>query len=152
VIHADHDDRASTSKKPAAEALRFLDAVLPPTLGVTLSAKQLESFAVKLLRTHLMDVLGAALTANDPTAELPALADAARRIVAVAPSAASILSRREGRIVRELLGVADVHRLAADHAVLTDYRRPSNLLPASARYLLHREAMPRFLAAVAFTP
>ena len=35
-------------------------------------------------------------------------------------------------------------------AVRYDYRRPSNILPASTRRLLHREAPPRFLAATAF--
>ena len=152
VIHTESDDRTSTSPKPAAESLAFLDAVLGPAFVSSLTPAQRESFAIKLLRTHVMDVLGASLRAGARQADLTALADGVRRIVALAPTARGVLSRRESRIVTELEGEADSSRLATEHAILTDFRRLGNLLPASSRKLLHREAPLRFLAAIAFTP
>jgi Glycosyl transferase family 2 len=150
LIHQDVPaDRTSTSVKPASESLLFLDAVLAPDFVSTLTFAQRESFAVKLLRTHVMDILGASLGAGMLRADLTSLSDAVRRILDLSPTAAGILSRRESRITTYLLGDADATLLAAELAVLTDYRRPANLLPASKRRLLHREAMPRFLAAFA---
>lgn len=151
VIHSDHDDRTSTSPKPAAESLLFLDAVLAPEFVSRLSAAQREAFAVKLLRTHVMDVLSAALRSGAQQTDLAALGEGVRRILDLAPTASGILSRRESRIVHDLLGSPDPARLAVEHAVHTDYRRPSNLVPASLGQLLHREAPLRFLAATAFT-
>lgn len=150
LIHQDDDaGRTSTAPKPAAESLLFLDAVLASAFTSTLTPAQRESFAIKLLRTHVMDILGATLRAGAPSADLAALTVAVRRILALAPTATGILSRREARIVTELHGVAPSERLAADYAVLTDYRRPANLLPASPSRVLHREAPLRFLAAIA---
>ena len=151
VIHVDSADRTSTSTKPAAESLRFLDAVLSPAFASTLDAAQRESFAVKLLRTHIMDILAASLRAGGSAADLAALGDGVQRILALAPSAYDIVSRREARILRELMTTADPIRLATQHAIHLDYRRPSNLVPASWRRLLHREAPVRFLAAIALT-
>ena len=152
VIHTDNDDRTSTSTKPAAESLLFLDAVLAPAFASRLSAAQRESFAVKLLRTHVLDVLALALAAGSNPTDFAAIGDAVRRILEFAPSAMGIVSRRESGILRELLGAADSGRLAAEHAARFDYRRPSNLMPASLGKMLHREAPLRFLAAIALTP
>lgn len=150
LIHQDDvTNRASSSVKPAAESLLFLDAVLAPEFVSTLTASQRESFAVKLLRTHVMDILGAALNSGAARADLYALSSGVRRICDLAPTAPGILSRRESRIVGELLGAGDSERLAVEHAVLTDYRHPANLLPASGRRILHREGPLRFLAAIA---
>lgn len=150
LIHQDEPaGRTSTDAKPAAESLLFLDEVLAPDFVATLSAAQRESFAVKLMRTHVMDILGTSLAAGAPAADLEALGDAVRRIVRVAPSVSGLLSRRHARIATELMGEAKPARLAAELAVATDYRRPSSVLPASPLRLLHREATPRLLAAIA---
>lgn len=150
LIHEDDPaTRTSSAPKPAAESLGFLDAVLAPAFTAALDPAQRESFAIKLLRTHVMDILGASLRAGTPTGDLEALSAGVRRIVALAPSAVGVLSRREARIVTMLRDAPDAARLAADHARLTDYRRPANLLPASGGRLLHREAPLRFLAAYA---
>ena len=151
LIHQDDPtNRVSSSAKPAAESLLFLDAVLAREFVSTLTPVQRESFAVKLLRTHVMDILGTSLRAGASPADLAALSVGVGRIFALAPTVEGILSRREARILSELLGPADPGRLAAEHAILTDYRRPANLLSASSGRLLHREAPPRFLAAIAF--
>jgi len=149
INHDDPESRTSTVEKPAAESLSYLDAVLAPEHISTLTPAQRESFAVKMLRTDVMDILAASLRVGAPPADLAALSDGVRRILAAAPTAAGIVSRREARILSELLGPADPGRLAAEHAVRYDYRRPSNVLPASNLRLLHREAPPRFLAAIA---
>ncbi|MCB2413613.1 glycosyltransferase family 2 protein [Demequina sp. TTPB684] len=150
LIHQDDPaGRTSASPKPAAESLGFLDAVLAQEFIASLTQAQKESFAVKLLRTHVMDILGASLRAGAPMEDRAVLAIATRRILDFAPIATGILSRREARIVEGLLNTADPDLLSADLAVLTDYRRPSNLFPASIRQLMHREATPRFLASIA---
>lgn len=151
VIHSESDDRTSMSPKPAAESLLFLDAVLAPEFSATLTPAQREAFGVKLLRTHILDILRASLGAGAARADIEALSEAVRRILAMAPTAKGIVSRREARILGELLGPGDPERLSADLAIHTDYRRPANLLPASMSRLLHREAPLRFLAGVAFT-
>ena len=150
LIHQDDPaGRTSTAAKPAAESLLYLGAVLAPGFLSSLTSVQRESFAVKMLRTDVMDILGASLQVGAPAADLVALSDGVRRILEAAPTAAGMVSRREARILSELLGPADPGRLAAEHAVRYDYRRPSNVLPASKRRFLHREAPPRFLAATA---
>jgi hypothetical protein len=150
LINQDDADRTSTSTKPATESLGFLVAVLAPEFTSTLTAAQRESFAVKVLRTHVMDILGASLRAGAPAEDLAALAAAVRQVLALAPSAAGIVSLRESRIVAELQHGADPERLAAEHRVLTDFKRVSNLVPASLLRVLHREAPLRFLGATAF--
>nr|MDQ2697787.1 glycosyltransferase family 2 protein [Actinomycetota bacterium] len=150
LINSDDTDRTSTSTKPAAESLRFLDAVLAPEFTGTLTPAQRESFAVKLLRTHIMDILGASLRAGGSAADVAALGDAVGRILGLAPSAASIVSLGEARVLAALRDGADAERLTAQRRVLTDFRRLPNVVPASAGRLLHREAPLRFLAATAF--
>lgn len=151
VIHLDSDDRTSASPKPAAESLLFLDAVLDRGFVSGLTPAQRESFAIKLLRTHIMDILAASLREGAPPADLAALSEGVHRILDLAPTAAGIMSRRESRILNELQGEADPNRLAAEHRILTDYRRPANLFSASPSKVLHREAPLRLLAAIALT-
>lgn len=151
LIHeGDPESRTSSSVKPAEDSLMFLDAVLDPEFVSKLTPEQREAFAVKLLRTHIMDILGASLAAGTPTADLAALSEGVQRIVAIAPKATSIMSLRESRILSELGSDANLELLSSEYRILTDYRRLSNLLPASLRNVFHREAMPRFLAAIAF--
>jgi hypothetical protein len=150
LIHQDNaSDSASRGEKPASASLGFLDAVLAPQFFSTLTPTQRESFAIKLLRTHIMDILSASLSGEAPSADLADLSGAVQRIVDLAPTATLIMSRREVRIIRELVGARHVATLTAELAVLTDYRRPANLIPASPWHILHREAMPRFLTAIA---
>lgn len=150
LIHEDDAaNRTSSAPKPAAESLAFLDAVLAPAFLATLTGAQRESFAVKLLRTHVMDILSASIRHGAPTADLAALAASVARISDVAPTSLGILSRRESRIVLGIVDGADPAVLARELAVVNDYRRPANLLAASTRRLFHREAPPRLLAAFA---
>lgn len=150
VIHTDRGDRTSARAKPAAESLAFLDDVLGEGFLSRLSAEQRESFAVKLLRTHIMDVLSASIAMHATERDMPALSQAVQRITDVAPTAMAILSRREARIVRALLGGRYLDWLAHELLVVTDYRRPSNLIPASLPRLFHREAPLRLLIGFAF--
>lgn len=154
LIHEDSPgQRVSTAPKPAAESLRFLDAVLDPTFTARLTEPQHEAFAVKLLRTHIMDVLGAALEGGASRDDLDALREASSRILQLAPRAISLLSRRDASILRGLREGRDPQRLAAEYAIRTDYRHPArvfgNAVASSPFRLMHREAPPRFLAATA---
>lgn len=147
LVHADGcDTRASTSRKPAAESLRFLDTVLGPGVQRKLNATQRESLAVKLLRTHVMDVLGASLRSEKLADDAAALRLAVEAVLTTAPRAANIMSRTEVAVLREICGEARPAVLAGLHRRVTDFTHPSSILPASGRYLLHREAMPRLLA------
>lgn len=150
LIHTEgENERTSATPKPAAESLLFLDAVLDPEFIASLSPAQREAFAIKLLRTHVMDIVALALASEQRDQDLSDLAAGARRIADLAPSALSVLSRREYRIIAEVLGGRDPDVLAQEQALLYDFTRPANLLPRSWGRLLHREAPVRFLAATA---
>lgn len=155
LIHEDApEQRVSSTVKPAAESLMFLDAVLDPDFTRPLNSAQREAFAVKLLRTHIMDILGASLVAGSWQADVDALQDAVVRILELAPSAIHIVSRRDARILHGIRLGGDRDALAREYAAHADYRRLSrvlgNALPSSPLRILHREAPPRYLAAIAF--
>lgn len=151
-IHEDSGERTSAAPKPASEALAFLDHALAPEFICGLSVSQREAFAIKLLRTHVMDVLRTAIDAGDDT-DIEVTAAAVRRICDMAPRSLGILSRRDASILAELLRSSpDVSKLDAALAIRTDYRRPSNLLTGSASRILHREAPLRFLTATLLAP
>lgn len=150
LIHQDDDEgRTSTTPKPAAESFLFLDAVLDEAFTSTLSPAQRESFAIKLLRTSVMDVLAGSIANGALDADLTALRESTRRIVALAPSAPAVLSRREARIVENLSTTPDAATLTRERAALLDFRNLDNLLPASLSKTLHREAPLRYLAGYA---
>lgn len=153
VIHEDQEERTSVVAKPAAESLSFLDAILDGPWAQSLDAAARESIGVKLLRTHVMDILGTALAGSSRRGEdFAALTSATTRISAFAPRAAQILGARDARIVRALIdGSIDAEMLSADLAARTDYRRPSNVVPGSPRHLFNREAPLRFLVGTAFS-
>lgn len=150
VIHADADNRASTSTKPAAESLRFLDAIISGPLRDTLTARQKESLTVKILRTHVIDVLRACLRDGLSEPDLVALSDSVQRLNEFSPGAMRVLSRRESRVIGALANTPELDRLEAELERLYDFWRPSNLMSASMNVSLHREAPLRLLAAFAF--
>ncbi len=151
LIHVDDaQGRTSAAPKPAAETFRFLDAVLAPEFVNTLSAGQCKSFGVKLLRSTVMDVLFGALDADSLDQDRAALRDAVLRILTMAPTAIHVVSRRDSRILRHLVDSSQGLDLAAESRRRTQFWRPTNLMPARLRYVLHREAPLRFLAALAF--
>lgn len=152
-IHLDGDERASAMPRPAVESLAFLDTALCESWLMTLTRDQRSAFAVKILRTHVMDVLSVALDQRPDPANLRVIADAVRRIDAIAPGARSNLSRHDVHILDSLAKPApDVVALRAAVSVRTDYQRISNLFPADVRRVFSREAPFRFLTAVAFSP
>lgn len=150
LIHQDDPEgRTSVAHKPAEESLRFLDAVLAPEFVARLTVAQRESFGVKILRTTVLDVLGAALDAETLERDRAALANAVQRVLNVAPTAINIVSARDSRLLRSLADPGEGFDLASERMYRTQFWRPANVFPASARYLLHREAPLRFLAAFA---
>jgi len=152
--HQDATDRISMSARPVAEEFAFLDAAIDPGWIASLTRAQRVGVAVKMIRTHLMAGLSSRLMSGEITApDRNALAEIARRLVAVAPEALEIISRRDARILQMIVGGApNQDTLRAELAIRTDYRRADNLLSASLLRLLHREAPVRFLTALALTP
>ncbi len=151
IIHSDSDERASVTSKPASESLAFVDAILKDPLFEALTTTQRESLAVKFLRTHVMEILAGALHAGTYAEDREAIADAVARLFNASPIASKILSRRESHILRGVGKGVDSAVLQTEIGVVTDFRRPASVLPASLSKVLHREAMPRFLVATAFT-
>jgi len=153
VIHEDLDDRTSASAKSVEEDFRFLDTILAPGWG-GLTPRQREAVGTKLLRTHVLEAMSSRYLGSEPVPpqEGAALALVIRRILAFAPHCAAPLSRRDGRLLAAVLaGDPDPARLRDDLLARMDYRRPGSVLPASPARLLHREAPPRFLAALALS-
>ena len=151
LIHEDFGDRASVSAKTVAEDFGFLDTILAPDFAPA-DPRARESIAIKQLRTHLMEALVARLIGTRRLAddERLALARVVDRIHEFSPTAASVLSVRDRRIITwARAGLVDDEARLADLAARKDYRRPQNLLSASPRLMLHREAPLRFLAATA---
>jgi hypothetical protein len=154
VIDEEDPGRTSIAPKPAAESLGFLDDLLDEAWVSTLRESQRESLGVKLLRTHVMDVLAQALSRAEVSRDdLEALRMGVRRIFGFAPGASASLSRRDAALVENLASDdANPQLLASELAIRTDFRRPSNLLPASPANWFRRDAPLRFLAAIALTP
>lgn len=152
VIHADQPERASVSPKSAAVSLEFLDAIAGDGAAAWLTEAQREALAIKILRTHVMDVLAASLKAGNYPGDKGALGEAVQRLTTMAPRAMSIMSRQEVRVLRALRDGTDQVVLKRELARATDFHRPASVMSSSLRHILHREAMPRFLAAVALTP
>jgi hypothetical protein len=151
LIHFDGGERTSTVHKSAQESLLFLDALLEGPLWRALGSRERESFAVKLLRTHVIDILANAL-GGASRADLTALRDAIGRVEVAAPTALDVLSRRDARILRHLSAPQlDLDWLRHEMAIRTDFRRPANLISSRPASLFHREAPPRFLGATALS-
>jgi hypothetical protein len=152
LIHEDFDDRASVVPKSVEEDFAFLETILAPGWG-DLSARAREAIGVKLLRTHVMEALVFRFLSDHPVIpeEQRALAGTVNRILDFAPTSATVVSRRDRRILASVLdGVPSEPRLRADLAVRANYLRPDNLMSASLARVLHREAPLRFLGALVF--
>ncbi|MBK0417685.1 hypothetical protein JD276_01360 [Leucobacter sp. CSA1] len=151
VVGSDAADRVTMSLPPIAEEMRHVEAVWGEACQSRLTDAQRQALATKYLRIH---IFGAAYYRGAEGAWLPgdreALARAASRVLEAAPAAAEPLSRAD----RDLLdAILDLSVPDAEVGALAESRRrfgrPNTLIPRSARYLLHREAPPRFMAASA---
>lgn len=149
--HQDATDRISVSSKSVADDFRFLDAAVPPEWVATLTTAQRQGIAAKFVRTHFIEALRRRFLdgAEPDLGEREALAAVAHRIVELAPELQGIVSVLDRRL---LDAVRDPGSNASAIVTLLQQRlellRPVNLLSASPRYLLHREAPLRFIAAV----
>lgn len=147
VLHDEAGDRISAAPRPAAESLRFLDAALDADVMDRLNAAQRLAFAVKVLRTHVMDILAASLRNGLPDADRAALVVAVDRIVELAPTSRHVLSRRDDLLLRMLASGASPSAIAAEHSRRQQWTSPATVLPARMSRVLHREAPLRFLVA-----
>jgi glycosyltransferase involved in cell wall biosynthesis len=150
VIGGESGDRTSVVPKPAEESLAFLDAVLGEPFLETLTPDQRAAFAVKLLRTHIVDVTIASMVRDDRDGVL-AVGAAVKRILEAAPTATKSLSLVEHAIVDGLAAGADPRVLMAAMTMRSQFWRPSVLMTKRLRDTLRRDAPLRLLAATAFT-
>ncbi len=158
LIHSDATDRTTFTRRSVAHDFTFLDEAIDPAWVSTLPPSSRTAIAVKLLRTHLLDALRSRLLhVDDPeslsTDDRASFAEVVRRILAVAPNAADIVSRRDRRILRALVAEPfDVAVIAAELRGRGSLVHPSNSMSAELRHTLHREAPPRFFAAIKLAP
>jgi glycosyltransferase involved in cell wall biosynthesis len=150
-IHEDGGERTSVSVKPAAESLLFLDAVLDPSFTDGLTVGQRESFAIKLLKTHIMDVLAVALETN-AISDLVQIADAIQRVCNLSPGVLDIMSRRDTAILNGVTAGANANALSDQLAIRTEYLRIDNVLTSLPIRVLSSQAPLRFLAATLLSP
>lgn len=151
VIGSDASDRVTMEPGPISEELRHVEAVWAGDQLSMLTAVQLGALGTKYLRVH---IFGTAYYRAQRDAwrrgDREALAAAASRVQSAAPRAAEPLSRADRRLLDAILDLsvpnAEVSALARARR---RFGRPDTLLPRSARYLLHREAPLRFMAASA---
>lgn len=153
VVDVRGDDRTTIGVKPVAVDFAFLDDVLDPARVARLSAAQRQSFAVKLLRTHVLDAVSSRVAAGALDAgEHAALRGVVQRIGDLSPGVAGVLSRRDARILGMVTAdEADLPGLGRETRRRFEFWRPGNVLPADLSRLAHREAPPRFLGAIALT-
>jgi hypothetical protein len=153
VVDVGGDDRTTAGAKQVAVDFAFLDDVLDPARIDALDHAQRQAFAIKLLRTHVLDAVRSRVSAGALDGdELAALRDVAARVATLSPSAVGVLSRRDARILVLLdAGEPGLFRLAREVGRRSELWRAGNLLPADLSRLAHREAPPRFLAAIALT-
>lgn len=153
IVETGGGDRVSTTVRPPEEQLAFLDAVLAPDLVARLSLAEREAFAVKLLRTHVLDALRSVLDSGGDMIHIAEVARAASRVIDLAPTVVGIISRRDARILGELRSqLPALDDLRRHVALRTDFRRPTNLISARPGLTFHREAPLRLLSATALAP
>ena len=110
---------------------------------------QREALATKLLRRNLIDSVrkrdaGRAFTGED----IAEFREIIGEIDRLAPRARDMLSSDQSRMLEEFLAEApDLVAIARLDAASQQYRRPGAILPGRLRFLLHRQAQPRFFIA-----
>lgn len=152
VIHDEGDDRTSTTVRSIDEDFAFLHPILDSPWAVALDRAQKQSIAVKLMRTQVIEAIALRSTAwgtDEPERE--SLRAVIRHLVEFAPTATSVLSRRDNRIIRLVLQPGSGSELTAQLA--REFARRSvpydldNVLSGSILRFAHRESPLRFLAA-----
>ncbi len=149
VIGEDARDRVTYAPRPIEIELGFLKHLITQEWFAAYPASVRTAVATKLLRIHLF---GAVFHRGDPSwwtsAEREALAAVTTELLDIALHAADPLSIADHRLLDAMRDVdmsADV--LVQRAAERRRHGRPQTVIPQHLRYLGHREAPPRFMAA-----
>lgn len=147
VVTDDASDRTTRAVRSVGEELAYLDIALAACRALT--PAQATAFVTKLVRVHVFGAVH-----NRPEAAAwdqdgrRALADAAERLLAVAPRAVEPLALADRRLLAQVRDpgspVEELLRRARDRR---RFGSLSTLVTADPRWLLHREAPARFMAA-----
>lgn len=149
LVGTDADDRTTAVPRPVRDELLAVSALVDDPWFRALPTRRRTAVATKLLRIHLF---GTVLNRPDPAwwtaEERGALAQITQGLLTVAPGCAAPLSVADHALLTALLdpAVPTTTMLDAAHA-RRRHGTPRTLLPHDWRYVLHREAPLRFMAA-----
>ncbi|WP_260980492.1 glycosyltransferase family A protein [Microbacterium paludicola] len=151
VEHADAPARVTWAAKPIDEEHGSIRWMLSGTFINSLRPSYRTALGTKLLRRNVMDSIrkrdgGRALTNED----MAGLRRSIQMILAYAPRSRWLVSRAHGAMIEELLRDAPRREVIVgwDEIAANPSHRDS-LLPARLRFVLHRQAQPRYAAAAA---
>lgn len=152
LVHSDAGSRTSTTVRPVADDLAFVDRLLESQAFRALSAEGRAAIVVKVLR---INVIGAVHNRRDgawPTDDRAALARAIAALRAVAPTAERPLSL----VDRRILDLAADETSSTEQLLALVFRRRNRLAPASLlargiRGTFHREGPLRMTGASALS-
>ncbi|MET0843560.1 MAG: glycosyltransferase family 2 protein, partial [Mycetocola sp.] len=151
LIHSDAGDRVTMGVKPVSADVAFMRLLIEDSRFVGLSAEQRLALVIKLLRIH---IFGIVTNRPSPAGWTPAdrldLAEMTGTLLGIAPAAAGILSRADGRLLDAIQDPAGpTQRLLDLGRARRRFARPASLLPGDLRHLLAREAPLRMITASA---
>lgn len=151
LIHSDAQDRVTMGAKPVSNDVAFMRQLVGDPRFTGLDSEQTLAVVIKLLRVH---VFGIVSNRPDPAAWTPDdrrdLAEMTGTLLAIAPKAAGILSRADGRLLDAIQdrGVP-VRRLIDLGRKRRRFLHPGALVSNDLRLSLAREAPLRMMAASA---
>lgn len=146
-INEDATDRVTMRLAPAADEMRHCEVLWAD--GGPKDPAVREALALKYLRIHLFGFAWMRARHDAWTTEdREYLAKLLNLILVHAPQVTGIMSRADLRLIRALADpVTPVSELNEAAVMRRQFTNPATWIPANLRYLFHREAPPRFMAA-----
>jgi len=140
LVHADADDRVTSSPRPVAEDFAFLDHILDAPDFQALTSRQRTAIVVKLIRMHLFDAIVNRASDEWPKGEREALAAVARRMLAWANRPERYLSLLDHAVLDGVLdAVTPVNDLMALIRRRWNYRSVDVIMTRNPLFVLHRQ-------------
>lgn len=154
VIGEDATDRVTLNPRPIAEELAFVHHLLDQRWFAAYPQAVRDAVAVKVTRIHLFGAVF--YRRNEPgywtATQRRDLRAVAQRLVAMSPEHLRVLSRADRDLLDAILNTAvPVDTLLQRSITRRRHGVPATVFPRDLRYLLHREAPPRFMAASLLT-
>ncbi len=146
VVH-DDAERVTFTRRPVAADLAAVEGLLADSWAASLSARERLAIATKLWRLPLFGAVHYRAGSWQP-GDRAALAAVGARLAAFSPSAPTVLSRADGRLIAAILdlGTSDAE-LDRRSALRRRFLSAAALVPSRISRLLAREAPLRFSAA-----